>query len=974
MPSRKKPESEAKPAAKKAGAKKATGVTKAPAKKKSTTAAAPSEAPVPASKRTQDLVIVESPAKSKTIAKYLGPNFRVLASYGHVRDLPTRGIKGEEIQGVNISEGWKARYVVADKAKRSSASTSAKSKGRRTASDILDELRREANRSARVFLATDPDREGEAIAWHIEDELGLEDERTFRITFNEITRTAVQNALASPTKIHRERVKAQEARRILDRVVGFPLSNLLGSKVTQGLSAGRVQSVAVRMIVDRELEIEAFRTEEFWRVHALLSPTGAPIEYTAKSPDGTKILADKKQSEATDEEPADGDGKAKAKKEPVLPKPPDGAFMAELARWDKDTLYTPTNEKAESGRVVRTEAEVDEIMAALRDAKYKVTKVEQKNTNERPQAPFTTSTLQQQANIRLGYSSTRTMTLAQKLYEGVTVGGEGSVALITYMRTDSTRISNDAMTMVRGHIDSTYGDRYLPEKPHSYTSGKSAQEAHEAVRPTDLKYTPDRVKASLEPDQLRLYTLIYNRFVASQMAPAIFAVTNVEITAGPGLLKAQGKIQKFDGYRKVLPPGGKQEDVILPDLDEGTDLNKHDVFGRQHYTQPPSRFSEATLVKAMEKEGIGRPSTYASIISVIQNRGYVEQIAKRFHATEMGKTVTKLLVEHFPRIMDLKFTSRMEDELDQIETGKTGYAAVLDEFWGPFSEALRLAEEKMPRLKGVEIGEPCPKCGRPLLQQFSAKTGKPFVGCSGYREEENPCKFIRRADGTSAEPELTEFTCPSCGKQLAKKEGKKGAFYGCTGYPECKTIMNIGPEGEPILAAQQTDYKCEKCDSPMVLRQGKNGPFFGCSGYPKCRNIQNVGADGKPMKPATTGIKCEKCGSEMNVKNFRGRSFLGCSAYPKCKTTAQITDELREKLGDLVPPAAPKEAKAKADEPEIEVKETCPECGGPMKIRRGRGGDPFLGCKAYPKCKGTRPATDELKEQWNAAQGGVGAG
>jgi DNA topoisomerase-1 len=565
------------------------------------------------------------------------------------------------------------------------------------------------------------------------------------------------------------------------------------------------------------------------------------------------------------------------------------------------------------------------------------------------------------------------MRAAQKLYEGVDLGPEGSVALITYMRTDSTRVSNEALHAVRDHIDAQYGKPYLPEKPNVFASGKSAQEAHEAIRPTDLAYTPKRVEGlGLHGDQLRLYTLIYQRFVASQMTPAVFAVTNVEVRATPpapsasegtafnGLFKAQGKILKFDGYRRVLAPG-RQEDATLPPLAEKQPLDRLGLTASQHSTQPPPRYNEASLIKALEKEGIGRPSTYATIINKItsEKRGYIEVKERRFHATEIGKKVTDLLIQHFPNVMDLKFTSHFEEELDQIETRQAQYKQVLDEFWGPFSRALADAQATMPTHRGVETGEMCPKCGRPLVQNYSKKTKRTFVGCSGFRDKEAPCKYIKPGEGEEARPEPveTEYKCPTCGKPMLQRMGRSGPFLGCSGYPDCKTTMNFDAEGKPVLSAVPTEHTCEKCGKPMVIRQGRRGPFLACTGYPKCKNAKDVDDKGNPVQPVDTGLRCEKCGSPMAVKRGPRGPFLGCTAYPKCRSTMRMTDELREKLGDAVPAPRPKK-----ETPAVEVSETCPECGSPMKLRNGRGRW-FLGCSKYPKCRGTREAPPEVLEQ-----------
>ena len=892
----------------------------------------------------KNLVIVESPAKAKTIEKYLGPNFRVLASYGHVRDLPPKGkLKGEEVVGVNIAGGWKPRYVVVDRGEKGGG------RNRRSAEDILAELKREADKAGMVYLATDPDREGESIAWHICEALNLDPKRTQRISFNEITRTAVQRAIANPTTINDQLVQAQEARRVLDRVVGYPLSNLLGKKVTRGLSAGRVQSVAVKLIVDREREIEAFKSEEYWKIIALLAPQGT-VPFTA-DPANAKIYAKKrgehlkaKAQEATDAAADAEDAEETSKEKEQAPKIPPGTFQAELSRWEGKEFAASTEQQA------------DAIYAILNTSAYKVTKVEQKDENRRAPAPFTTSTLQQSANQRLRLPARITMNLAQELYQGVQMGSEGSVALITYMRTDSTRVSDDALKMVRSHIDASFGPKYLPDKPNVYKSGKSAQEAHEAIRPTDLAYTPQRVQPYLSPDQHRLYTLIFNQFVASQMTPAIVAVTSVEVEAGPGLLKAGGSIEKFDGWRRVLPPA-KQEDKILPPLADKQALDKLDLTASQHFTQPPPRYNEASLVKMLEKEGIGRPSTYATIISTIQSRGYVKQEQRRFHATEVGMVVTDLLVKHFPDVINLKFTSHIEEELDEIENGKMAYQAVLDEFWAPFSKDLAEAETKMEKQKGVETGEPCPRCGKPLVEQYSKKTGRKFVGCSGWKEG---CSYIKPGEGEAERPApvVTEHKCPTCGQPMIQKVGRYGTFLACSGAPECKTTMNIGPDGKPVLASKSTEHKCEKCGKPMVLKEWKGRYFLGCSGYPQCRSSMDADKDGNPVKPVETGVACEKCGSPMRVKRgFRG-PFLSCSGYPKCRNAKPIPAELKEKLKDALPPAPDKKKT-----PDILVDAPCPICGSKMKLCWARG-RAFLGCSTWSKtkCKGTLPIDPETVE------------
>ncbi len=977
MPSpRKKPPTKSTAADKKPATPKkpTTAVRKAPSRSKKATAAEPPAAPriSPNGSGNYDLVVVESPAKAKTINKYLGSKYKVLASYGHVRDLATgRKQAGEEIQGIRIADGWKLRYLVDAGSKKKVR------KGRRTQQDILDELAAAATKANRVLLASDPDREGESIAWHIADALNLDPDKTYRIRFNEITKTAIQQALAQPESINMDRVKAQEARRAMDRVVGFPLSGLLGDKVTRGLSAGRVQSVAVKLIVDREREIEAFVTEEYWKITALLAPDGSGVKWVA-DPKKSKIFAKKKGDEKADAtakpdpdaEPADepeapepgNEATAAPPEKAGIPTPPAGTFLAELAKWNG------------ADPVLKSESDADRIETALRNVPFVVSKIEQKDRQEKPSPPFTTSTLQQQASLRLRFAVSRTMQTAQKLYEGVELGKEGTVALITYMRTDSTRVSPDALKSVRDYIPANFGANYLPEKANFYASGKSAQEAHEAIRPTDVTMTPRRAESlGLGGDQLRLYTLIWQRFVASQMAPALFAVTSVEITAGAGLFRATGRILKFDGYRKVLANAGKQEDTELPPLRDGMPLTKLDLFESQHFTQPPARFNEASLVRQLEKEGIGRPSTYASIIDTIQNRGYVKQENRRFFATGTGKVVTDLLVAHFPNIMDLKFTSHFEEELDEIENGKHHYTEVLDEFWNPFSQALQKAETDMPQLKGIELPEKCPECGKPLLQLFSAKTGKPFVGCSGYRDDPK-CTYIKPEEGETprARPTVTDIKCPACGKFMVRKEGRFGVFFTCEGAPDCPTTMNLADDGVTVrVTALPTKHPCPKCaKTKLLLKERRDGKKYLQCPDAKCKYAVDADEAGNPVIPPDTGIACEKCGKPMIIRTSWRGPFLSCTGYPGCRNAKSINAELREKLKDILPAMPEKKAAEKPTLPNVEIKEECPECGSPMQLKKSRfgGGKYFLSCKKYPDCKGTAKISPALQEKITAAE------
>ncbi|MBY0514980.1 MAG: type I DNA topoisomerase, partial [Gemmataceae bacterium] len=928
-----------------------------------------------------DLVVVESPAKAKTINKYLGPSYRVLASYGHVRDLATRKLKGEEVAGIRIADGWKLRYVV------DSDDDDGFSRRRKPA-DILAEIKREANKANRVLLASDPDREGESIAWHIADELQLDPARTRRIRFNEITKPAIQQALAAASQIDMDRVAAQEARRAMDRVVGFPLSNLLGKKVAGGLSAGRVQSVAVKLIVDREREIEAFKTEEYWKITALLAKQGAGVAWAA-DPAKSKVFAKKKgeakkaewhkptdadavpdadepvvDTEAETAGPSEPEASATAAGGAGLPKPPEHTFLAELARWDS------------AEPKLGNEAAADAVVEALRGVPFVVSRVEQKDRQDRPSPPFTTSTLQQQANIRLRFTTSRTMQTAQKLYEGVELSGMGQTALITYMRTDSTRISNDALGAVRTFIGSNpmLGPDYLPEKPNFYASGKAAQEAHEAVRPTDVTITPKRAEGmGLGGDQLKLYDLIWRRFVASQCSPAVLGITTYDVTAGRGLFRARGQVVKFKGHRQVLQPVGKQENVELPPVAEGERLDRLDLFETQHFTQPPPRFSEASLVKAMEKEGVGRPSTYSSIISTIQKRKYVTQDRGRFFASEIGKVVTDFLVANFPKVMDLKFTSHFEEELDEIETGKCNYREVLDEFWGPFNELLKKAGESASGAREL-IGERCPKCGRDLEKRYTPRTGGWFIGCTGWKDKESPCTFKRDSEGKEIlGPEVTDIPCPAgCGGFMVKKEGRFGVFYTCQNAPGCPTTMNLGPDGKPVVTALPTQNVCPKCGkNNLLLKSSKKGkPYVQCPDA-KCKFISDCDAQGHPVKPPDTGIACEKCGSPMVVKVAWRGPFLSCSGFPKCRNAKSINAELRDQLkakGIDLPDPPPKGEKKGSDIPDVQVTEECPECGAPMRLMKSRFGPGFyLGCSKYPKCKGKGRVSSELQVKIDAA-------
>lgn len=880
------PESTSETPAKRTTAKRAKSDTKT-AKAKPKTAAKATKKTSTTTRRSsaevvkgRSLVIVESPKKAKSINKFLGSAFVVKASMGHVRDLPERKL------GLDVEHGYLPSYEIM--------------KGKK---DTVTELKREAGKAEMIYLATDPDREGEAIAWHLQEALEIPDERVRRVKFHEITERAIKEAFHHDGPINMDMVNAQQARRFLDRFVGYQLSPLLWSKVARHLSAGRVQSVAVRLIADREKEIRAFVSEEYWKITALLSP-----------------LKSTEESER---------------------------FEALLTEW-KGEKFEANNET--DARAIRD---------ALASSTYNVSSVEEVEKQDRADAPFKTSTLQQQGAIRLRFSGKRTMKIAQELYEGIDVGTDGPVGLITYMRTDSLRVSNEAIDSVRDLIQDQYGDRYLPAKPLRYAAGKQAQEAHEAIRPTDLSLTPEKIKGKLTIDQFKLYQLIYRRFVASQMNPAVFAVTNATIAAGDGLFKAQGRIMKFDGYRRVLAPAGKQEDSLLPPLSQGQELELHSLEPTQHFTQPPPRFSEATLIKALEKENIGRPSTYAPIIQTIQARMYVEQKERRFFATDLGMLVTDLLVEHFPKIMDLKFTAQMEDELDDIASAKEEMNKVLDDFYHPFQEALKVAGTRMERVQ-VPSSETCHVCGAPMVVKFS-RSGQ-FLGCSKYPE----CKTTRAMDGQPRATAVeTEHLCPKCNKPLMLRESKRGKFLSCSGYPTCKESFNIDENGQPVPTVVETEHVCEKCGKPMALRQGSRGNFLGCTGYPKCRNTMPVDDQGQPVAQVKIDVKCEKCGGPMGVKRGRRGAFLGCLNYPKCRSTQPVPEELKDQIADAQPPA---NNALKDDLKALVIDETCDQCGGTMTVREGRRGY-FLGCSNYPKCKGTKEPGEATLEKISAVTG-----
>ncbi len=742
----------------------------------------------------KSLVIVESPAKAKTINKYLGPDFEVKSSMGHVRDLPSKNF------GVDIENNFEPTYEITSSRQRT-----------------VKILKAAAKECQDLYLATDLDREGEAIAWHLAQILGIPEERTYRVIFNAITKSAIIHAFDEPGKINIDKVMAQQARRILDRIVGYEISPLLWKKVARGLSAGRVQSVAVKIIVEREREICNFKPKEYWLIPTVFT-TDSDKDYSRQWCDfiGT--------------ETQNGKGPTAAEQSKWLLE--HNAFKAELTRIGDEKFQASNKEQAER------------IYEALKQAEFKLTDLQTKQSISQPSAPFITSTLQQAAANRLGFATKRTMFVAQQLYEGIDLGSMGSLGLITYMRTDSTHLSNEAVTEVRNYIQTHLGKDYLPLQAKIYISKKTAQQAHEAIRPTDVDLTPADIKQFLTNEQYKLYELIWRRFVACQMSPAKWDVTNLDITADTSIgrcwYRTTGRVLVFDGYTKVWPITSTDQE--LPRMQVGQKLAVVDIKAEQHFTKPPARYTEASLVKALENDGIGRPSTYAPIISTIQERRYVEQKDKKFFATDLGEVVTDKLNEYFPKIMDVSFTSYMEEQLDKIEEQHLDWLGVLKDFYGPFKKNLDTAAKQMKHAK-AEVAPSeynCPKCGKQLLYRFG-RNGR-FLSCSAYPE----CKFACPCDkdGRMLEEQQSEHKCPVCGKPMVYKNGRFGRFLGCADYPNCKTTLKLDKQGN-ILPAKSppkpTEIACYKCkDGRLVIRQSKKGPFLGCSRFPKCRTIINI--------------------------------------------------------------------------------------------------------------------------------------
>jgi len=692
---------------------------------------------------SKSLVIVESPAKAKTIKKYLGSDFLVEASSGHLIDLPSSRL------GVEIEKDFKPDYIVIRGKKK-----------------YLNQLEKAANKAEKVYLASDPDREGEAIAWHIANKLNLGD-KAERVLFHEITKKAVLESIQNPTKISQDRFEAQQARRILDRIVGYKVSPILWKKVRRGLSAGRVQSVALNIVVLREREIEKFIPREYWSLEALLK-------------------------KSSDNETA--------------------SFLSSIQSYK--------GEKIE----LSNETETNEVLDSIKGKEFVVDKITRKERTRKSLAPFITSTLQQDASRKLGFSVRKTMTLAQKLYEGIELGSEGPVGLITYMRTDSVRISDNAIEDVRNFVSNIYGDKYLPEKPNTFNVKKSAQDAHEAIRPTFVEKNPEEVRKYLGKDEYRLYELIWKRFVSSQMNPAIYDQTSVDMKVGEANFRATGSIIKFDGFTRLYTESREEEDKdqdkkdeskFLPVLEEGEILNLLNFDPKQHFTQPQPRFTESSLVKELEEKGIGRPSTYAAILYTIQDRGYVTSEKKRLSPTLLGCSVNDLLIEGFPEIMDVQFTAEMEEKLDSVEEGNVNWVDLLQGFYKGFSKRLDEAEETLKSLKveGIPTDISCEECNSPMIVKWGRR-GE-FLSCSKYPDCKNAKPFEYDEDGKikikeKVVPEVREdVKCENCGKPMVVRQSRYGKFLGCSGYPECKTIVKMNKEGEPIK-----EVKNEKEEKP----------------------------------------------------------------------------------------------------------------------------------------------------------------
>jgi DNA topoisomerase-1 len=784
----------------------------------------------------KQLVIVESPAKAKTINKYLGPDYIVMATMGHIRDLPNKNPKGttNPVPGVDLDKAFKPTYEII--------------KGRGT---ILKNLKKAAKEAVGIWLATDLDREGEAIAWHLIEALKIDQKKVKRVVFNAITKREIEKAFQNPHLLDMGKVNAQQARRILDRIVGYQVSPLLWKKVAGGLSAGRVQSVATRLIVEREREIEAFIPDEYWRIHG----------YFTTDIENVSVLSQKwfQWLEKPSPKISKTNGSERAAKEKNAWLSNHNAFAAELTEIDGKKFFASDSSTAlsiaEMAGFKLEEKHEQENPHARGPAKktvilkgqvqngpdWKIKSIETKRTKSRPSAPFITSTLQQSAANQFNFPAQRTMRLAQDLYEGMELKGLGSVGLITYMRTDSTHLSNDSIKMARTYIKKEFGDRYLPEKANTYvSSNKSAQEAHEAIRPTDIELTPDRIKASLSDRHYKLYKMIWERFLSCQMIDAQWDLTTVFIAGWIKdqelIFRASGRVLVFDGFYRVSGIPNHSDEAILPELIENQPLAALQINPVQNFTNPPPRYTEASLVKKLEAEGIGRPSTYAQIIQVIQGRKYVQKQKNRFYATDLGKVVTDKLIEAFPDILEVGYTRDMEQQLDDVEEKQADWVDMLQHFYGDFKESLDSAYVDLQHAKAEIEPAPhkCPECGSGTVYRFG-RNGR-FLSCATYPE----CKYAAPIDreGNPVEPEKTDVACPQCGSSMLLRKGRFGPFLSCSKYPECNGILNLDKKGQispPKTPPLRTDLKCPKCQSWLNLRRGARGPWLSCSKFPKCR-------------------------------------------------------------------------------------------------------------------------------------------
>ena len=765
------------------------------------------------------LVVVESPSKAKTINKYLGKDFRVMASIGHIKDLPEKSL------GVDVSNGFEPTYqVIPDSKKRNNKK-------------IVTDLKSAAKDAEAIYLAADPDREGEAICQHLKEELTTRNNKpVYRVLFNEITKDAIIDAVKHSGQINPNKVDAQQARRVLDRLVGYQVSPLLCRKVGGKLSAGRVQSVALRLVTEREREILSFKTTEYWTITANLAAKKAPN-------------FDAKLYKVSEKQVKTGD----------------------FDKVKKTEIHITSQEQAKTI--------VDET---LRES-FVVSEITTKERKRNPVPPFITSKLQQEAARKLHFPVKKTMQVAQRLYEGIELENGETVGLITYMRTDSTRVSDTALAEVRGFINKQYGVDYLPKKANVYGNKKGSQDAHEAIRPTSVQRTPDSLSKVLSKDDLALYKLIWQRFVASQMTSAIFDETTVDIQAGPKyIFRAKGAVLRFDGFLVIYVEGKDEKDeeddqlaLRLPKMDERDTLKLNKITPEQNFTKPPARFTEATLVKALEEKGIGRPSTYAQILSVILGREYVEKVEGKFKPTELGLVVNDVLVQNFQELFNVSYTAAMEQRLDEIEEGNLNWRKALSDFYGKFSVDLAAAEKNITRAKeGVITDEVCAKCS----SKMSLKLGRfgSYLSCL------NPeCKATRDAGAKSdksgeGEQSVSNEPCEKCGKEMALKKGRWGQFYACTGYPDCKNTRKIASGAVEKKPDIPLDALCPKCSKNLVIKQGRYGEFTACSNYPECKYI----------KQETTGVSCPAtgCSGEILIrKSKKGRIFYGCNRYPECK-------------------------------------------------------------------------------------------